>query len=722
MSNTYNVVVEAPGAINVAEAAASAAAAEASELAAAASATAASGSATTASTAASTATTQAGIATTKASEAEASATAAAGSATSAAASAAAAGVASGRLVITSFAQLATDFVYSSPGAGQQAVSAGDVVVDEKTGNRWEVLASGASGAHLDYTGAGGVKLYVLAGDDGWRSVLAFGAVADGATNDSAIIASALAVGGKLTFSGRSYGIGAQITVNNVDHLQIDWAGARFYETGAALLAHFYFDGCDYLSTEGGYFEAQEDQAYFVANTPQEVRAFIQVWNCSYPSVRGVSGKNKRRLIHFDNCVSPSLDRYRMEGWMQAVSAGAEAEANNAPAATIRGGSFGSASDGFVKNHGSALLLQNTSQNVSAFGIRGQDLHDNGVYGSSCEDVTVTGCVFEEAVGDGVKLRGSNVIATGNVSRGCRGRGIAMTPLAAGTPDAFGAVSASLLASGNVATGCGRGIDLSSTSSSVTARSAAAVNNVVRGSTEVADVGGGIHVALNASEVIVSDNIVTDVAADNGIFIGSTGSPEVLDRVIANGNLVARVNGSAASTRAGIKVSQAANVMASGNSFNAIASGIGIRLFAVTGAMCNGNQYEGGQVVRALDGEGSSGIVAVNNRGASFSVGAATRGAIAQNFTGASETGTVLYGSATWDPGSIAVGGSETFAFTVTGAAVGDFVTASFSQNLSGLVISGYVSSSNTVRVTLANNTGGAINLSSGTVRVRIEKQ
>lgn len=63
--------------------------------------------------------------------------------------------------ITDFAQLATNYVYSSPGAGQQAVAAGDVVVDEKTGNRWEVLASGASGAHLDYTGTGGVKYRTL---------------------------------------------------------------------------------------------------------------------------------------------------------------------------------------------------------------------------------------------------------------------------------------------------------------------------------------------------------------------------------------------------------------------------------------------------------------------------------------------------------------------------------------------------------------------------------
>ena len=170
MSN-YQVTIEAPGAINVAAAAASAVAADASADAAAISATAAGssqtaaeGSATTASTAAttaagaaSTATAQASIATTKAAEAAASEMASGNNATSAAASAAAAGVASGRLVVASFFEIATKFVYSSPGAGQQIVAAGDIITVLAADTAYRVALSSATDAITQ----GAAKIYAL---------------------------------------------------------------------------------------------------------------------------------------------------------------------------------------------------------------------------------------------------------------------------------------------------------------------------------------------------------------------------------------------------------------------------------------------------------------------------------------------------------------------------------------------------------------------------------
>jgi hypothetical protein len=76
---------------------------------------------------------------------------------------------------------------------------------------------------------------------------------------------------------------------------------------------------------------------------------------------------------------------------------------------------------------------------------------------------------------------------------------------------------------------------------------------------------------------------------------------------------------------------------------------------------------------------------------------------------------------TWDPGSISSGASEEKDVTVTGAALGDFCLASFSLDLAGLTISSYVSAANTVTVTLANLSGAAVNLASGTVAVIVFK-
>lgn len=82
----------------------------------------------------------------------------------------------------------------------------------------------------------------------------------------------------------------------------------------------------------------------------------------------------------------------------------------------------------------------------------------------------------------------------------------------------------------------------------------------------------------------------------------------------------------------------------------------------------------------------------------------------------------LYGSKTWDPGSVmSAGVPATTTVTVTGAALGDIVRASFSLDLQGLSLTGYVSSANTVTVSLANLTAGAVDLGSGTLVVQVDK-
>jgi len=79
----------------------------------------------------------------------------------------------------------------------------------------------------------------------------------------------------------------------------------------------------------------------------------------------------------------------------------------------------------------------------------------------------------------------------------------------------------------------------------------------------------------------------------------------------------------------------------------------------------------------------------------------------------------LTGSDTWDPGSIADGDEETKEVTVTGAALGDFVRVSFSLDVADLVLDAKVTAANTVTCVLANNTGDAVDLTSGTISVEV---
>jgi hypothetical protein len=79
----------------------------------------------------------------------------------------------------------------------------------------------------------------------------------------------------------------------------------------------------------------------------------------------------------------------------------------------------------------------------------------------------------------------------------------------------------------------------------------------------------------------------------------------------------------------------------------------------------------------------------------------------------------LEASETYDAGSIADGDEEVGEITVTGAVLGDFVLASLSIDVADLAITAAVTAADTVTYQLLNNTGGAVDLASATVYVRV---
>lgn len=82
----------------------------------------------------------------------------------------------------------------------------------------------------------------------------------------------------------------------------------------------------------------------------------------------------------------------------------------------------------------------------------------------------------------------------------------------------------------------------------------------------------------------------------------------------------------------------------------------------------------------------------------------------------------LVGSKTWDPASVANQSFGTTPVTVAGAAPGDFCVVSFSNPLSGCILMAHCEAADTVQVRLYNLTGVAVDLASGTLRVRVFKQ
>ena len=81
----------------------------------------------------------------------------------------------------------------------------------------------------------------------------------------------------------------------------------------------------------------------------------------------------------------------------------------------------------------------------------------------------------------------------------------------------------------------------------------------------------------------------------------------------------------------------------------------------------------------------------------------------------------LNGSETKDWGNLGDGNELTEDLTVTGAALGDYAVATMSIDFTDLTITASVTASNTVTVVLGNFTGGAIDLGSGTLTVKVFK-
>jgi hypothetical protein len=79
----------------------------------------------------------------------------------------------------------------------------------------------------------------------------------------------------------------------------------------------------------------------------------------------------------------------------------------------------------------------------------------------------------------------------------------------------------------------------------------------------------------------------------------------------------------------------------------------------------------------------------------------------------------LSATASWDPPSVVNGASTTTTITVTGAALGDTVAVGFTSLVTGWNITGLVTATNTVEVRITNNTGGTVDLASGTLRADV---
>lgn len=81
----------------------------------------------------------------------------------------------------------------------------------------------------------------------------------------------------------------------------------------------------------------------------------------------------------------------------------------------------------------------------------------------------------------------------------------------------------------------------------------------------------------------------------------------------------------------------------------------------------------------------------------------------------------LRAQATYDAASLVDGAGATTTVSVKGAAVGQFVAVAHGVDLAGITVTAWVSAADTVSVRFQNESGGTLDLASGTLEVRVTK-
>lgn len=81
----------------------------------------------------------------------------------------------------------------------------------------------------------------------------------------------------------------------------------------------------------------------------------------------------------------------------------------------------------------------------------------------------------------------------------------------------------------------------------------------------------------------------------------------------------------------------------------------------------------------------------------------------------------LIASAVYDPPNLIDGAGVTTTIALAGAGLGDMVIGSFSLDIQGMTVTYYVSAANVVSIRFQNESGGAIDLASGTLNVKLIK-
>jgi hypothetical protein len=223
-------------------------------------------------------------------------------------------------------------------------------------------------------------------------------------------------------------------------------------------------------------------------------------------------------------------------------------------------------------------------------------------------------------------------------------------------------------------------------------------------------------------VVVAENICEGFFNATGLVTSGDSGTIVLEYLdnVAVGNNVVKGSGTLQQSAGLMLAGNINNFSLNGGSLQGKMASGGIRLSAVVGS----NISLGGFSIDQ-DSTSDFGVYISGSTITNFALGEFNSNSVAgSEFITATSTinqkGAFYSGSSTVDPSSLADGAQYFAAITCAGAVLGDFVSdVSFSLDLQKITLTAYVSSANTVTAVFQNESGGVVDLGSGTLRVRV---
>lgn len=326
----------------------------------------------------------------------------------------------------------------------------------------------------------------------------------------------------------------------------------------------------------------------------------------------------------------------------------------------------------------------------------------------------TGSAKNGANSDGITWQGLDVVIASNTLVGCKNYGVLLEPR---RPEAQTGIT---VKDNLIRDSGGFGVYL------IPVGTAGAISGVdISGNTVLNSGNHGILIRANTANrsfngVNISGNTIIS-CAQRGVYVLSESAP--MSAVNISDNVIHGSGAEAIYVYANTSDINNCSIRGNAITMTTATDTIGVQ----TGATGNfsqlsivGNTGSGGSHgVRKYSGVGTfTGVWVADNAitGSTARIRGFTEAEFGEN------QGYVLFGSATYDPASMPDGAGVETDITVTGAAMGDYVDqVSFSVDTQGIILNAQVTASNTVTVRFQNETGGPVDLSSGTIRVRVRK-